>query len=480
MNLHLHGQQLCNDDITIIGGEKALTHLQNLITAAKTKLDLARSQHKEDQSIDVIGFSDNASPDDESFLTSDGEGYFANVVCLPEDDNRWNKLAMPYHDVDHHQIDNNELVWTHKGFVEYGSFTKGERPLSMEAQIANWLLSGETGSSSKTMAAMALGSTMSKGYTPGDVGDFSRCVKLVRQAPSVISVLRKRIDTEGTLPIPNFVALVTHWGKMVELYTAVWGDGKNQFYEEYRKLPEFKHLFEMVQLINSGAKAEDDIFAIAVQNVSNADEKLYADTKAKEESEAKAKADYDSLPAIKKRPKLDDSIITKGANDFIDQYENWQDFREQFVECMIANWDHDSGYQLAKKMEADSWSISDSELDELESVSYYIDDAYKEAQSKWLTENAIEAPYSVGTHVKFTHDHQELSGVIKAIEFYYNIGQYVITVDDYFNYDNGCPIVNWEDVEETGFVVVKLAMPTAEEQEKSLSEISISLKSAEE
>ncbi len=460
--LHIHGQQLYHDDITIIGSEKTLTHLQHLITAAKTKLGSARSQHKQDQSIDVIGFADNASPDDESFFASDGEGYFANVVCLPEDDNRWYQLAMPYHDFDHYRINDNELVWTrtHKGFSEYGSFTKGERPLSMEAQIANWFLSGETGSSSKTMAAMALGSTVNKGYTPGDVGDFSRCMKLVQQVPSVISALCKRIAMEGTLPIPKFVVFVSHWKKMAELYTAVWDEGKNPPYEEYRNLPEFKHLFEMIQLINSGAKAEDDIYATAVQNVANADEKLYAAVKAKEEAEFKAKADYDALPTIKKRPKLDDSIIAEGVELFVDKYSNWQDSRKDLVDWIVKNWNDDSGDELVKKMEYDGWLIKEPDLDELDEIGYYIDKAHKEAQSVWLTKNAIKAPYSVGTHVKFTHGRQELSGVIKEVESYTKIGQYVIAVDKCFNYGNGCPIVHWEDVEATGLVVIKSPLPT--------------------
>jgi hypothetical protein len=40
----------------------------------------------------------------------------------------------------------------------------------------------------------------------------------------------------------------------------------------------------------------------------------------------------------------------------------------------------------------------------------------------------------------------------------------VITVDDCFNYGNGCPIVNWEDVEETGLVVIQSPVPTVDNE----------------
>jgi hypothetical protein len=220
--LHIHGQQFWHDDVTIIGTEKALTQLQHLIAAAKTRLDTARSQHKQDQSIDVIGFADNASSDAQSLFASDGEGYFANVVCLPEDDARWDKLAMPYHDEDHYRIKDDELVWTHKGFVEYGSFSRGHEPqLSVEAKIANWLLGKDSGVSSKTLAALALGATVEEGDAPYDISDLGQCYRLIQAVPEVINrILIRPLEEIGCQKIMPFVWQWWQLAKMYETYLA--------------------------------------------------------------------------------------------------------------------------------------------------------------------------------------------------------------------------------------------------------------------
>lgn len=447
MYLHLHGQSRWHDDMTIIGNREALARLRSLIDTTLTQ----------DAVNGISSASSETTRDDACFFTNDGEGYFADVVLLEDSDERWKALKLPYTDLEIIRPKDDDLVWNARKqdferLDTYGSVTESMRE-TMQAKIGDWLLNGNTGVSSKTMAAMALGSNTNSGDVPHDTGDFSRCVKLVHAVPQVLEALKMRIHIEGTLPVPKFVPLIAHWDKLLELYKAVWGENfdKKLPYDELRKMPAFKHLLEMITLINEGnVKAEDDLYAMAVQVVSERDERLYTQEKAKQEAAAKEKAEYDALPAIKKRPKLDsDAIVAEGVNAFVDAYpRKWGQYRADLIDWMVKNWNHQRAYELAKAMDSDGWNISEDDLESLSLIYDYISDAHKKAQVQWISKNNITAPFPAGTHVKFKHGRQELTGVIKELEAYSSrFGQYVIAVDEHFNYGNGCPIVNWEDVE---------------------------------
>ncbi len=452
--LHIHGQQFWHDDVTIIGTEKALTQLQHLIAAAKTRLGTARSQHKQEQPIDVIGSADNASPDAESLFASDGEGYFANVVCLPEDDARWEKLAMPYHDVDNYRIKDDELVWTHKGFVEYGSFSRGHEPqLSVEAKIANWLLNKDTGSSSETLAALALGATVEDGDVPCNAGDLGRCYRLIQAVPEVINrILIRPLEEIGCQKIMPFI---WQWRQLAKMYETYLAEDKDRDSENSILLDKFiTVLRECDGDADMTAKALDEAkYQVELDN------QIKAETEAKRLAFAeKSKADYDALPAIKKRPKLDDVIIRAGAQLFIqDHFKSGSEWlmgcADSFADAVVKEWNHDDGWSFADKLKRNGWVINRDEAEELDSLSVCIHDALKQAQKAWLTENNIAAPFPIGTYVKFNHGRDALEGVIKEVESHRLVGQYLIEVDACFNFGNGRPVVNWEDVEPIGLVV---------------------------
>jgi hypothetical protein len=126
--LHVHGQQHWHDDVTIIGTPDALALLVWKLQSAISDHNLKSRQKTNNPGADtdVIGFATTADPADEmineSLFTSDGEGYSTHAVCLSEDDVRWGKLAMPYHDVSLFSIKHDDLVWRLKEFVEYGTF----------------------------------------------------------------------------------------------------------------------------------------------------------------------------------------------------------------------------------------------------------------------------------------------------------------------------------------------------------------------
>lgn len=78
--------------------------------------------------------------------------------------------------------------------------------------ILNWLFNGETGISSKAMAATALGVHIEDAWDrepPQDPDDFNRCLKLVRAAPEV----RESFDKIAALS-PAWAAIVANWEKI--------------------------------------------------------------------------------------------------------------------------------------------------------------------------------------------------------------------------------------------------------------------------
>jgi len=80
-------------------------------------------------------------------------------------------------------------------------------------EIAEWLVSGETGISSKTMAAIALGAEKGRFDAPYDPSDFSRCYKLVNRVPAIcdcFDIIGKRV--------PVFAGILREWDGLCRLY----------------------------------------------------------------------------------------------------------------------------------------------------------------------------------------------------------------------------------------------------------------------
>ena len=76
-----------------------------------------------------------------------------------------------------------------------------------EQQVVNWLATGETGESSKTMALwLAFGARYKGASHPYDPDDLDRCLKLLAAAPA----LRERIPSMAKVS-KHWAALVTQW-----------------------------------------------------------------------------------------------------------------------------------------------------------------------------------------------------------------------------------------------------------------------------
>lgn len=114
------------------------------------------------------------------------------------------------------------------------------KSLSTQAQsdLGNWLINGDTGVSSQTMAAIALGATNLKttGWNvdaPHDPSDFGRCYRLVQTVPEIrehFPRIAKKVKT--------FAGILHEWDTLVWLYERDKPKGESP--ELYKRIKELR------------------------------------------------------------------------------------------------------------------------------------------------------------------------------------------------------------------------------------------------
>lgn len=88
-----------------------------------------------------------------------------------------------------------------------------------------WLLSGDTGVSSKTILSAMTGEKMIGGFgpdIPGDFGDFGRCYRLLKNFPEWRRDIKRVADT-----YPKWGPLVREWDKLESAYESDLRDETN-------------------------------------------------------------------------------------------------------------------------------------------------------------------------------------------------------------------------------------------------------------
>ena len=75
-----------------------------------------------------------------------------------------------------------------------------------------WLLGGDTGMSSKSLLAAALGIAEKHPSYPSDTGDFGRCVRLIKAIPAAKDGLAKLSEVSS-----YWKALAERWGEIEAL-----------------------------------------------------------------------------------------------------------------------------------------------------------------------------------------------------------------------------------------------------------------------
>lgn len=86
----------------------------------------------------------------------------------------------------------------------------------------NWLLGGDTGASSKSMLAIAIGYPMEYLSLPRDGGDFGRCYRLIKRFPELMENIRD-----------NLSGLDQEWKNFIK----AWDEISEQYERHIEKMP---------------------------------------------------------------------------------------------------------------------------------------------------------------------------------------------------------------------------------------------------
>ncbi|RQS39746.1 hypothetical protein [Burkholderia sp. Bp8990] len=112
------------------------------------------------------------------------------------------------------------------------------KTLSVKAQraLGNWFVGDDTGISSTTMAAIALGATNSSGLSsfdaPYDPADFGRCYRLVTAVPEIREFF-PRIGKK----VPAFRGILREWDDLVKLFKRDQKSGRSdELYQRIKQL----------------------------------------------------------------------------------------------------------------------------------------------------------------------------------------------------------------------------------------------------
>lgn len=92
-----------------------------------------------------------------------------------------------------------------------------------QERIIQWLCSGETGLSSKTMLCIHTGNEMDRGWDfrpPSDVADFRRCWLLIEAIPEV-----KNSFAQIAKECPAFKGVIENWDVISAAYEKERGNG---------------------------------------------------------------------------------------------------------------------------------------------------------------------------------------------------------------------------------------------------------------
>lgn len=85
-------------------------------------------------------------------------------------------------------------------------------PLNLQ-KVIEWLAGGDTGLSSKHMAAVASG-VKGNGNYPLDPSDLGRCIRLLGQVPEIRGAF-PAIAASG----PKWAVVIAHWDELVAMLT---------------------------------------------------------------------------------------------------------------------------------------------------------------------------------------------------------------------------------------------------------------------
>lgn len=99
--------------------------------------------------------------------------------------------------------------------------------------VAEWFVSRDTGISSETMAAIALGAKNGIFDAPHDPSDFGRCYRLIQKIPAI----KGEFDKIGEA-VPVFAGILREWNDLARIYERDVNSGRSA--ELYRRIKELR------------------------------------------------------------------------------------------------------------------------------------------------------------------------------------------------------------------------------------------------
>lgn len=93
----------------------------------------------------------------------------------------------------------------------------------LAAAVIRWMVNGNVGLSSKTMAFCALGVRQERTDYPLDPADFNRCLLLVSRIPEIRNAFPKITKLS-----PEWHAVIGHWDELESLFISEAGLGWSQ------------------------------------------------------------------------------------------------------------------------------------------------------------------------------------------------------------------------------------------------------------
>lgn len=105
-------------------------------------------------------------------------------------------------------------------------------PVDVMFKMLEWSLSGDTGSSSKTMLRAAL-RPIKGGDIPHDPSDFGRCYRLLEAVPDLRLYFPKMVEN-----CPRLTPYINEWDELSRLYQLGQASGTGKAPELYARLKE--------------------------------------------------------------------------------------------------------------------------------------------------------------------------------------------------------------------------------------------------
>lgn len=122
----------------------------------------------------------------------------------------------------------------------------------MDKRIAEWLASGDTGTSSKAIMLWLSSRTADKQWgpdTPRDAGDLARCLRLLERIPEWKERMPEMAEAGGLWP-----TFIKHWDKIVAKFMEEAG---GVIPRQYGVWPDFKQTYALMREANDAAYKAD-------------------------------------------------------------------------------------------------------------------------------------------------------------------------------------------------------------------------------